>query len=64
MYTYLDHARMGLLDDVYSRDTLLRRARAARLHGLDIPGLDDREVETVDEPPDVRDLVHELAARL
>jgi hypothetical protein len=64
MYTYLEHARMGLLDDVYSRDTLLRRARAARLHGLDTPGLDDREVEMVDEPPDVRDLVHELAARL
>ena len=64
LYTYLDHARMGLLDDVYSRDTLLLRARAAREHGLEIPGLDERQAVELDDPPDVRALVNELAAVL
>jgi hypothetical protein len=64
MYTYLDHVRMGLDGEVYKRDTQLRRARVARLHGLEIPGADDRQLAKLDEPPDVRELVNDLAARL
>jgi hypothetical protein len=61
LYTFLDNSRMGLAGEVYSRDTLLRRARAARLYGLEIP--DDSAGEDV-EPLDVRALVHEVAAQL
>jgi hypothetical protein len=61
MYAYLDHSRMGLAGEVYSRDTLLRRARAARLYGLEIP--DDSASEDV-EPLDVRALVHDVAAQI
>ena len=61
LYTFLDHSRMGLADDLYARDTLLRRARKARELGLEVPGLDEGAPGELDHALDVRGLVHEVA---
>jgi hypothetical protein len=62
LYTFLDHARMGLTSDLYAADTRLRRARLARRLGLEIPGLDDFPQVGLGSPLNVRELVASIAA--
>jgi hypothetical protein len=62
LYTFLDHARLGLTSDLYAPDTRHRRARLARRFALEVPGLDDRAPADLDSPPDVRELIADLAA--
>lgn len=64
LYTFLDHCRMGLAEELYAakRDTYLRRCREVRELGLEVPGEDGRPIEDLQAELDVRKLVRELAA--
>lgn len=66
LYTFLDHCRMGLADELYAakRDTYLRRCREVQELGLEVPGIDGRPIDDMQAELDVRRLVRELAAAL
>jgi hypothetical protein len=65
LYTFLDHVRMGLADQVYSKDTFGRRARKVRALGLEVPPPSGSvEDEAIGAGLDVRALVSEIAEAL
>ena len=51
LYSFLDHERMGLARQLYSKDTYNRRAREARRLGLEVPCVAGGAV--LSSPPDV-----------
>jgi hypothetical protein len=55
---------MGRAQDLYAsnRDLYLSRAREARQLGLEVPGLEDRSADDLEQELDVRALVREMAA--
>jgi hypothetical protein len=63
LYAFLDHCRMGLAAELYgdSRGTYHRRANEVRSLGLDVPGLDDEPLDTLDPELDARALVSAIA---
>ena len=64
LYTFLDHARMGLVRDVYKSDTYLRRAREVRALGLEVPANARELGDDIESELDVRALVHAIACEL
>jgi hypothetical protein len=61
MYTFLDHARVGMAERLYGRVVYLRRAAEARSLGLEVPGMEGRPDDDLVQELDVRAMLSELS---